>query len=290
MKFDLQLGHIRTLIAIADEGSFEAAARQVARTQSAVTQQMQKLEELIGTPLFHTTGRRRELTTAGLTLVNYGREILSLSQYALAAVDQANEHGVVRIGAPQEIAEHILPDILSRFADAWPAIRVIIHVERSPLLMKMLHEQRLDIALSTRRSELMEGALIMTLPAQWIAATSYRRNPHMPLPLILADEPSMFRRIALASLDLSGMPYIERITSPSLAGVRLSIASGLGVTVRTESSFFAETRILGEEDGLPPLPNVNYYAYRASRQPPPPVAALYKLLLMLACPHQVVRV
>jgi DNA-binding transcriptional LysR family regulator len=280
MKFDLQLAHIRTLIAIADEGSFEAAARHVARTQSAVTQQMQKLEELVGAPLFHTTGRRRELTTAGLTLVNYGRELLSLSQYALAAADQANERGVVRIGAPQEIAERILPDILSRFAHAWPAIRVTIQVGRSPILMKMLHEQRLDITLSTRRSELTEGALVMTLPARWIAATSYRRNPHMPLPLILADEPSMFRRIALASLDLSGTPYIERITSPSLAGVRLSVAAGLGVTVRTESSFFAETRILGEEDGLPPLPNVNYYAYQASREPQPPVAALYELLLM----------
>ena len=279
MPSNVHLNHLRTLIAIAEEGSFEAAAQRMARTQSAITQQMQKLEETVGKPLFRSVGRRRELTPAGRTLVSYGREIVSLFNHALVATDSANERGVVTIGAPQEVAEELLPGILARFAADWPDVRVMIYVDRSPSLMAMLEERRLDLTLTTRRADKYEGAKVLTLPALWIAGTTYRHDPRMPLPLILPDEPSMFRRIALAALDLRGVLYVERITSPVLGGVRLSVAAGLGVTCRTESSFFAGTRVLGEAEGLPPLPDVNYFLYRPTAEPSPAARALFDLIL-----------
>lgn len=279
MRFDFHLSHLRTLLAISDAGSFEAAALRIGRTQSAVTQQMQKLEALTGAQLFRQTGRRRELTGAGQTLVSYAREILSMSRYAMTALAQADEQGVVRIGAPQEIAEQLLPGILTDFTQAWPSVRTIIHVGRSPDLMTMLQEGRLDMTLSTRRAEALEGQLVASIPARWLAAPGFRWDRHMPVPLILADEPSMFRQIALAALDVHGLSYIERITSPSLAGVRLSVAAGIGITARTESSFFSEMKILGPDDGLPPLPLVNYYAYLGKREAPAYVAELFDSIL-----------
>ncbi|KXF78113.1 hypothetical protein ATN84_23355 [Paramesorhizobium deserti] len=275
MRFDFHLAQLRTLLAIADAGSFEAAAQQIGRTQSAVTQQMQKLEVLTGTKLFRQVGRRRELTAAGRTLVSYAREILSISRYALTALEQANEQGVVRIGAPQELAERLLPRILAEFAKSWPAVHVTVHVDRSPILMTMLQEGRLDMTLSTRRAEAFDGRLIANIPARWIAAPDFQWDTNMPVPLILADEPSMFRQIALAALDLHGLSYIERVTSPSLAGVRLAVYSGIGITARTESSFFSETRILGLEHGLPTLPLVSYYAYLGNADRPAHVTALF---------------
>lgn len=279
MRFDFHLSHLRTLLAISDAGSFEAAALRIGRTQSAVTQQMQKLEALTGAQLFRQTGRRRELTAAGQTLVSYAREILSMSRYAMTALAQADEQGVVRIGAPQEIAEQLLPGILTEFTQGWPSVRVTIHVGRSPDLMTMLQEGRLDMTLSTRRAETLEGQLVASIPARWLAAPGFQWDTHMPVPLILADEPSMFRQIALAALDVHGLSYIERITSPSLAGVRLSVAAGIGITARTESSFFSEMKILGPDDGLPPLPLVNYYAYLGKREAPAYVQALFDGLL-----------
>lgn len=279
MQFDFHLSHLRTLLAIADAGSFEAAAQRIGRTQSAVTQQMQKLESLTGVHLFRQIGRRRELTPAGQTLVSYAREILSMSRYAMTALAQADEQGVVRVGAPQEIAEQLLPGILTEFTADWPAVRVMIHVGRSPDLMTMLQEGRLDMTLSTRRVEGLEAHLVANIPARWLAAPGFVWDTHMPVPLILADEPSMFRQIALAALDVHGLSYIERITSPSLAGVRLSVAAGIGITARTESSFFSEMKILGPDDGLPPLPLVNYYAYLGKREAPAYVAELFDSIL-----------
>lgn len=132
--------------------------------------------------------------------------------------------------------------------------------------MEMLEEGRLDLTLSTRRSSNYDSVLLMKMPVLWIAASGWEFDLSDPLPLILTDEPSMFRRIALSALDLSGQPYIERLTSPSMAGVRLAVAAGLGVTARTQSAFFGNTEILDERDGLPPLPDIPYYLHRPIEQ------------------------
>lgn len=277
MTPDFTLANLRTLLAIADTGSFEAAADRIGRTQSAVTQQMQKLEQQAGTELFRTDGRRRLLTPAGETLVIYAREILSMSRYALAALGQAEERGVVRLGAPPEVADGLVPPVLARFAVEMPSVRLILHVGRSPELMSMVQEGRLDATISTRRSDVLGSRLIASLKACWIAAPGFDWDHHLPLPLVLADEPSMFRRIALAALDVSGLSYVERATSPSLAGVRLAVAAGLGLTARTQSAFTFPICILDENRGLPPLPMVNYYLHKARHDAPAAVNLLIEL-------------
>lgn len=258
MKPEIQISHLKTLIAINEEGNFGAAARRVGRTQSAVTQQMQNLEQIVNTPLFIAKGRQRELTEAGMTLLRYGREIVSLCNHAVTASGRSQQTGIIKIGAPYEIAEELLPGALIRFTELWADMRVVIHVDRSPNLMEMLEEGRLDLTLSTRRSSNYDSVLLMKMPVLWIAASNWTCDLSDPLPLILTDEPSMFRRIALSALDLSGQPYIERLTSPSMAGVRLAVAAGLGVTARTQSAFFASTQILDERNGLPSLPDIPY--------------------------------
>lgn len=265
---DLQIVHLGTLIAIAEEDSFEAAAHRIGRTQSAVTQQMKKLEEAIGTPVFKRNGRKRELTQAGQTLLRYGREIVSMSSHAMAAMSQDTEGGLLRIGVPHEVADQILPPALAGFQEKWPAIRVVVSVERSPVLMSMLQENRLELAVTTRRSSVFTGSIVRSAQSVWIAAEDFIWDPAMPLPLVLTDEPSMFRRLALSALEISGIPYQERLTSPSLAGIRSAIFAGYGVTVRTESSFMSNVRLLDQRDGLPPLPKVNYYGYLGTLDAP----------------------
>src|SRR4026208_373710 len=79
----LELDLLRTLVAIADTGSFNRAARAVFRTPSAVSMQMKKLEEQVAKPLFAKDGRSVILTPDGEALVGYGRRILSLADEAM---------------------------------------------------------------------------------------------------------------------------------------------------------------------------------------------------------------
>lgn len=282
MKPEIQISHLKTLIAIDEEGSFGAAAHRVGRTQSAVTQQMQILEQILETPLFVAKGRKRELTEAGHALLRHSREIISMCNYAIATSRLSQQTDVIKVGAPHEVAEDILPVALAKFALAWPSSRAIIHIERSPSLMEMLEEGRLDLAISTRRSENYDSTLLMKLPTCWISSKNWQQDKGVPWPLILTDEPSMFRRMALSALDLTGQDYVERITSPSLVGVKLAVAAGLGITARTATAFEDGVRVLDEKDGLPPLPDVSYYLHQSIEGTSPSSKDLFRLMVETA--------
>ena len=278
MNRDLPIQYLRTLIAIAEEEGFEAAAKRVARTQSAVTQQMQKLEEIVGKPLFAQDGRARVLNDSGRVLVRYAREIISISTFAVDAANSESRVGLVRIAVPHEMSRHLLPDVLKTFARQWPDIRIIVYVERSPIVMTMLQERRVDLAVTTRHSTLYSGCKFQSVPAVWLAASDFDWDPDQPLPIILTDEPSIFRRIALTALDVAGIPYIERMTSQSLVGIQPAIESGLGITVRIRSAFPPSVVTLGEDRGLPPLPSINYFAYMAPGDHTPYARDLFSLI------------
>lgn len=262
MIVNLEIGLLRTFVAIAEEGGFSAAARRVCRTQSAVSQQVRRLEETLGTPLFEKVGRQRQLNQAGHNLLAHARQIIALNDQAMMTVTASQESGEVRIGAPHDIAESILPRFLSTFARAYPRSHILLKVDRSPNLMPLLETGRLDMTLTTRHSERFEGRFLRSSPTVWIASPLLRLERNQPVPLVLADSPSIFRRMALNALEQRGVAHIERYTCPTLSGIQVALSAGLGVTARTPEMVTRDLRILGEHEGLPPLPDINFYIYR----------------------------
>ena len=279
MKQNLQISHLKTLIAIDEEGSFSAASERVGRTQSAVTHQMQNLEETIGAPLFSMNGRSRELTSAGLTLLRHAYEIVSLCNQAVSAAEQSINIGTIRVGIPLEIAADLWTQVLKKFNEICPNTRVILSVERSPLLMQLLEKGQLDLAISTRRLGAHEGKLLTRFAVNWIAAADWTYNPKEPLPLIFTDEPSMFRRMALSALDISGLPYYEKFISSSMLGVRSAVMAGLGVTARTMSSFPSGVQCIDSSLGLPPLPDISYYIHCSDQKMSKECEVLYSIIV-----------
>lgn len=276
---NLQLSHLRTLIAIADNDGFTAAGEQLGRTQSTVTQQMNSLEEIVGVPLFRKKGRKRELTEEGVALLQSSREIIARCNHAVAAAGQGTKKNFINLGVPPEVADDVLPPALEAYARKWPQVRVVVQVIRSPILMDMLEDGALDMTISTRRSGAYNSTLMVEVPVHWIAGVDWHLEQGAPIPLVLSDEPSMFRRIALSALDLAGLPYYERFTSPSLAGVHLAIAANIGITARIKSHVFANSKIITEQDDLPPLPDVQYYLHRAEEATSPHILDMYEILL-----------
>lgn len=262
MVINLDTDLLRTFIAIAEEGSFTAAAHRVYRTQSAISQQMKRLEEILGTPLFIKIGRQRHLNQAGQNLLTYASQIITLNDQAVMMVNASQESGEIRIGAPHDIADSILPRVLSTFAKSNPRVHVMLKVDRSPSLMPMLEDGQLDMTLTTRHTERFEGKLLRSSPTVWIASSTLRIDRNAPVPLVLADAPSIFRRIALSALEQRGVAHIERYTCPSLSGIHIALNAGLGITARTPEMINRDLCILGEREGLPPLPDINFYIYR----------------------------
>lgn len=263
-NLDMEL--LRTFVAITEFSSFAAAADRVHRTQSAVTQQMQRLESQLGFAVFQKTGRNKLLTAQGAKLLEYAERILALNDEAISMLDMDDVTGSLRIGAPNDIAETILPSLLSRFAKIYPQLRMEIHVGRSPFLMQALRRGEIDLTVSTRKSDAHPCIILRTSPTVWLCSSDYIHNPANPVKLVVADEPSMFREIALQALDQAKIPYRISYVAPTLVGIKAALRAGLGITARSIEMISPELRVLGESDGFPRLPDVNFFLYLRDEQ------------------------
>jgi len=121
----LDLDLVRTLVLIAEEGSFTRAAERVGRTQSAVSLQLQRLEALVGHMLVaRSKGGGVDLTAHGQELVERGRALLALNDEILRSLHAQPTHGAVRLGVDEGYTRRCLPEILARFAVTHPQTTV----------------------------------------------------------------------------------------------------------------------------------------------------------------------
>ncbi|MDW3688111.1 LysR substrate-binding domain-containing protein [Cupriavidus sp. CV2] len=275
---NLDLDLLRTLVAIADHGTFAAAAERLHRTQSAVTQQMQRLEEQVALALFERQGRGKQLTRHGNKLVEYARQLLNLNDEALRVLREGDLTGSLRIGAPHDVADTILPPLLSHIARASPALRLEIHVGRSPFLMESLRRGEIDLTVSTRQDSSLDGLVLRTSPTIWVCAADFAYEHGSTVPLILADEPSLFRKLALDALKEAGVPWRTAYFAPSLIGIKAAIRAGLGITARSIDLLGADMRVLGDKDGLPRLPDVTYYLWARPNAANPVARQVFSML------------
>jgi DNA-binding transcriptional LysR family regulator len=275
INFDLEL--LRTFVAIVERESFAAAAESVHRTQSAVTQQMHRLEAQLDKTLFRKQGREKRLTEDGLKLLEYSRRMLALNDEACSAIAGSALTGEVRLGAPLDVADSMLPNLLQRFSKAFPSIRMTINVGRGPFLMQAMKRGEIDITISLREHSEYRRITLRTSPTVWICAADYHYDRSQPLDLIIADEPSLFRRIALDHLDRAKVPWRINYVAPTLPGIRAAVRAGLGVTARSVEMMGVDFRVLGDADGLPRLPDVSYHLYLGS-SPNSPARRLFDSL------------
>ncbi len=255
---NLDLGLLRTLVTVEKTNTFSGAAQALFKTQSAISQQMQRLQEQMGYPLFQKKGRRLILTTQGKQLAEYARRLLAINDEVLRTVGQQQMEGQIRLGATLDVADTILPLMLTYIARQAPRVKLEIQVGRSPSLMTSLESGEIDLTISTRDDPALTSFVLRTSPTAWVCAADFPFNRRAPLPLILADEPSIFRRLALTALEGTQIKWHINYLAPSLVGIKAAVRAGLGVTVRSVEFLGPDMRVLGEAEGLPPLPFVTY--------------------------------
>lgn len=273
---DLEL--LRSLVAIDEQDSFAGAAIHLGKTQSAVTQQMQRLEDQIGHSLFEKQGRNKRLTPHGQKLLDYARHLLAINDDALRSLQQGNLEGVLRIGAPHDVADTMLPTLLAQVARASPLLQLDIHVGRSPFLMESLKRGEIDMTISNRNDPGLDGVVLRTSPTVWLCSASYVHDRAKPVPLILVEGPSVFHRLAREALDAAGIAWSPNYTASSLIGIKAALRAGLGVTARSIETAGPDLRVLGENDGLPRLPDLDYYLFIRSNVINPVTRKVFDML------------
>jgi DNA-binding transcriptional LysR family regulator len=282
---NLDIDLLRTFVTAVEAGSFAQAGRIVGRTPSAVSLQIDRLEQLTGHELFARQGRKYVLTAAGERVFSHARRMLALNDETVKALEIAQKSAVARLGIPEELADTCLPRILSRFALERPEAKVQVQTDRGTAMLSALDRGELDIAIVFGHEQRREAMRVANLPMTWIANANHD-GPCMrhPVPLVLFDAPCVFRTSALEVLDRAALPWEIVFESPNLLGQLAAVKAGLGISVRSLPGATTDFTVLGTEDGLPSLGTVPLTLHLGFR-PSPLVAALRELLLKMLRAH-----
>ena len=250
---NLDIDQLKTFLAIAETGNFTKAAEDVNKTQSAVSMQMKRLEEMIGRALFAREGRGSKLTEEGARFIDRARRMVDLNDELVSVYTRPNLTGTVRLGTPDDYAELFLPQVLAKFARTHPMVTVDVDCVGSAILFERVKRSEIDLALVTLRASDGESEIVRTEQLRWV--TSSRHNTHMlpVLPLASADSGCLWRRSAEEGLTKLQRPYRVAYTSPNRSALDAAVLQGLAIAVMPEICVRPGMRVLTEAEGFPPL-------------------------------------
>lgn len=254
---NLPIDMLRSFVTVIDEGSFTAAADRLGRTQPAISQQIKKLEGLLDRPLLDRDSPKLQLTSAGDSLLNYARQILSINDEAVGFFANPQVSGRIRFGIPSEFAITLLPKIISRFARAYPdvTLEVTCDLSRNLLSDDQRHHYDLILALHDDASTAKRSVknFVRTDPLVWVTSAGSRAHLQETLPLVAAPGGCIYRQRALRCLGEAKRSCRIVYTIPDLTGIQAAIEEGLGITVLARSTVPSGMVIIEPSPHLPDL-------------------------------------
>ena len=278
ISINLDLDLLRTFVAVADLNTFAAAAAAVCRTQSAVSQQMQRLEQIVGRELFARHGRNKLLTEHGIQLLGYARKILRFNDEACVSLKYSDEQEKLIVGATEDTSESLLPFVLNRITALYPSLEVEVRVNKTEAILSLLDQQEIDVALTTQGDTRFEQQLLRTSPTLWFCAADFAIPVGEAIPLVIQNEGELFREIAINALDNHQVPWRLAYVANSKAAINVAVKSGLGATARPAEMLRPELRVLGTAEGLPLLPDTQYLLCRLPKTEKALVKSLFNVL------------
>jgi DNA-binding transcriptional LysR family regulator len=240
---NLELDVLRTFAAVADTGSFTAAADLVSRTQSAVSMQIKRLEDSVGRRVFERSSRSLSLTSDGEVLLGYARRMLELNDESLRRIARPPVTGRARLGITEYFVPNEVPQILARFAATHPGVQLDVRMGLSRDLRVELDAGRLDAAIV--RMEAARGAEpIWQEPQQWVAAEDWAVPKGEPIPLIVLPPGCVLRDFAIEAFKRQKRDWRLAYTGSSMTSVQAAVLAGLGASIVSQSMVAPGMQIL----------------------------------------------
>lgn len=218
-------------ITLARTNSFTSTAKQLGRSQSAISQQLVKLEEALGVTLINRSPDVH-LTHDGEVFLEYAKKIIRLRDEALDRFQMPDLRGELRFGCPEDFISMFLSDVLAEFVRIHPNITLHAESDLTLHLSKRFEEGELDLViLKTMETDNHHpDHTFWKEPLVW-AWNSNLRMPDDHIPLILSPSPCIYRSIALKALSDHDIQWNITFSSQSYASKLAAVNAGLGITV-----------------------------------------------------------
>ncbi|MBC3422326.1 LysR family transcriptional regulator [Pseudomonas sp. RW3S2] len=239
----MEMRQLKIFCAVAELGSFTAAAVRINTVQSNVTMRIKELEAELKRELFIRRKSGVVLTVAGETFLGYARRILQLTEESRSALlDTGVPNGPLRLGSMETTAAIRLPKILTRYREQHPDVQLSLLTGTTAELIKAIESHRIDGAFvggfhqnpMLAQQEVFSEELVLVSSDQFDSLDTLMAR--MPSQTVLVFRSGCFYRSTLENwFYRMGLVPNQMMEMGSLDGILTCVSAGMGVTLLPRS-------------------------------------------------------
>ena len=244
---------IRTMIVIAEQGSFNKAATTLGVKQSAVNQQITRLEDKVGRRLFDRTARGVTLTLDGEAVVIYSRAMAKLGRDMSLHLSRTGPEAVLRLGFNEDFGRTALPAVLGLFARQHANFRFeAVCSGSAETLFRAIDARELDVVVTRQIPGESRGEALWTEKTTWVGRADLTMPIADPVPLVLPP-PGGLRSTILTALQGASRTWRVVFESAGVATLEAAVRAGLGLSACPVRMDLIDLVHLDAAAGLPEL-------------------------------------
>lgn len=257
---NLDITTLRSFVAVADSGGVTRAAGFLNLTQSAVSMQLKRLEELLGLDLFDRSGRSIALTASGEQLLAYARRMVALNDEVITRLTDHAYEGEIVLGVPHDIVYPAIPRVLQQFNTSFPRVKVQLVTANTRDLKDRFEHGECDMILTTEPKEVPGAEVLAAVPLVWIGAPGGAAWRKRPIELAQGRN-CIFRPIVLEAFEAAGIEWDVALDSDSDRTIEATVAADLAVMAMLDGTQPPHVEVISHCGTLPPLPLhfINFY-------------------------------
>jgi DNA-binding transcriptional LysR family regulator len=238
----LSLRQLQVFESVARHLNHSRAAAELFLSQPAVSMQIKQAEQTIGLPLFEQAGKKLFLTEAGREMLHYARSMLQLMQEMETVFDEMKglEHGHLNI-AVVSTANYFMPQLLAKFIQSHPKIKVSLSVANRDAVIKQLAENIADLAIMGQPPEgtdmvaepFMQNPLVVIAAPAHPLARAKKIQPHqlMSETFLLREQGSGTRGVVERFFASHKLPLPAHMEMDTNEAIKQSVQAGMGIGI-----------------------------------------------------------
>lgn len=274
---NLDMTALRSFVAVADAGGVTRAAGFLNLTQSAVSMQIKRLEDVLGLELLDRSARRVGLTAAGEQLLGYARRMLALNDEVFGRLTHDAYEGEIVLGVPHDIVYPVIPGVLQRLHADYPRMKVTLISSFTLKLKDQFRRGECDVILTTEDEVDPGGETLVELPLVWVGAPGGSAWKQRPLRLAY-EHNCIFRQGVQAALDAAGVAWDMAVELDSSRTIEASVSADLAVHTALAGSEGPQMERIQHGGALPELQRKRINVYVADPAHSPVVEVLAGLI------------
>ena len=256
------LEQLRSFVAVVQCSGFHQAGSLINRSQSAVTQNIKRLEECLDCSLLiRKQGRLLGLTLEGRRFFAQAMAVLEQVEQAVLTLKKPALKGRVRLGVPDDFVIEQLYSVISHCLASHPSLHIDVVSTVSSKLQKLYQQRKLDIALyktvTSQPEADSDNEILRSEPLCWVTNKAVKFDQFDEVPLVVFPDGCAYRKAAIDALEKLGKRWRISYTSASYENIRRAVGAGLGIGILSRSAVGMENVVLNEENRFPGLPMVH---------------------------------